>query len=79
MTTSVLFGVVLRNYRLAAGISQEQLAFKAELHRTYIGSIERGERNISLLNIIGICKALNIKPSDFFQNFDDSFHDIILR
>jgi len=49
-------------------ISQEELAFRCGLHRTYIGSIERGERNVSLLNIFKICKALEIKPDMLFKN-----------
>jgi transcriptional regulator with XRE-family HTH domain len=64
-------GLAIRNYREAAGLSQEQLAFKANLHRTYVGSVERGERNVSLINIIALCKALKLKPSELFKIFDD--------
>lgn len=52
------FGAVVRSRRLALGISQEELAANAGVHRTYIGSVERGERNISLLNIHALAKAL---------------------
>jgi transcriptional regulator with XRE-family HTH domain len=57
-----IFAANLRMYRLRAGLSQEDLADRAGLHRTYIGSIERGERNVSLRNVEKIAAALNIKP-----------------
>jgi len=49
------------------GLSQEQLAFKANLHRTYIGMIERAEKNITLLNIERIANALEISINDLFN------------
>lgn len=52
------FGAAVRNLRLRLGLSQEQLAARADLHRTYIGSVERGERNVSLNNIHAIAIAL---------------------
>jgi len=61
------FGKKLREIRLSKGISQEDLAEKAELHRTYISSVERGERNISLVNIQRLAKALGIKIRDLFD------------
>jgi len=54
------FGKKIREERLKIGLSQEALAFKAGLHRTYIGMIERGEKNITLLNIYKLSKALEI-------------------
>jgi transcriptional regulator with XRE-family HTH domain len=71
MTIQEKIGIALRSYREAMGLSQEQLSFKADLHRTYIGSIERGERNVSLINIIALCKALKVKPSELFKKLDD--------
>lgn len=71
MTIQEKIGIALRTYREQSGLSQEQLSFKANLHRTYIGSVERGERNISVINIIALCKALKVKPSDLFKNLDD--------
>lgn len=71
MSIEEKIGLAFRHYREEAKLSQEQLSFKANLHRTYIGSVERGERNISLINIISLCKALNVKPSELFKNFDD--------
>lgn len=58
------FGVNVKTLRLEKGWSQEILARKSGLHRTYIGSIERNERNISLLNIERIAKALDVKIGD---------------
>jgi len=58
------FGQNVRKERLKKGLSQETLAGKASVHRTYIGMIERAEKNITLENIEKIAKALKIKPSD---------------
>lgn len=57
------FGERVRAERLKLGLPQEELARLSGLHRTYIGGIERGERNIGLLNILKIAKALGLKPS----------------
>jgi len=65
------FGLAIRARREELGISQELLAELANLHRTYIGSIERGERNVSLKNIIKLCSALKVKPSDLMKALDD--------
>jgi transcriptional regulator with XRE-family HTH domain len=65
-TIFINFGNRVRVLRNAAGISQEELAFRAGIHRTYLGGIERGERNPSLKNIARIAKALNIKISELF-------------
>lgn len=62
-----LVGMAVRTQRKARGLSQERLAFECGLHRTYIGSVERGERNLSLDNIIRIANALGIKPSDLLR------------
>lgn len=56
----VKFGNRVRELRKTKGLSQEQLSFKAELHRTYIGMIERSEKNITLLNIEKISNALEL-------------------
>lgn len=55
-----LFAENLRDTRKAQGISQEKLAELAELHRTYIGSVERGERNITIDNMERLAKALGV-------------------
>jgi DNA-binding XRE family transcriptional regulator len=66
----VKFGERVRQLRQAEGVSQEKLAELAELHRTYIGGIERGERNVALLNILRIAKALNASPCDLLKDFE---------
>jgi transcriptional regulator with XRE-family HTH domain len=58
-----LFGQEVRQLRRKLGLSQETLAEECGLHRTYIGSVERGERNVSLLNIVRIARALGVPPS----------------
>jgi transcriptional regulator with XRE-family HTH domain len=50
----------IRKYRKAKGWSQEELAFQADLDRTYIGSMERGERNVAVLNLVKIAKVLGV-------------------
>lgn len=57
----------IRELRIIADLSQEKLAFESELDRTYIGSVERGERNISVINLQKIAKALNIKSADLLN------------
>ncbi len=61
------FGERLRELRLARGLSQEKLAFKSGMHRTYLGSNERGERNPSLKNIAAIAEALGVSLSQLFS------------
>lgn len=61
------FGTRVRGLRLAKGLSQEELAFRADLHRTYLGGIERGERNPALKNIAAIAKALGVTLSELFS------------
>ena len=60
------FGERVRELRQAKGLSQEELAFKVGVHRTYLGGIERGERNPSLKNIDSITNALGISLAEFF-------------
>ena len=58
------FGHKVKTLRLEKGWTQEELARRADLHRTYIGSIERYERNISLLNVERIAKAFKVNVKD---------------
>lgn len=63
------FGLAIRQRRHELGISQEELAFRSELHRTYISDIERGSRNPSLKNIEKLAKALDISISTLFTSY----------
>ena len=61
------FGSRLRAFREGKGLSQGTLALMCELNRTYIGGIERGERNLSLINIYKLSNALGISPRELFE------------
>ena len=61
------FGDRVREIRKKKGLSQEELAYKADLHRTYIGMIERAEKNITLVNIEKIANALEIEIADLIK------------
>jgi transcriptional regulator with XRE-family HTH domain len=63
------FGNTLRQLRDERGYSQEELAERAELHRNYVGGVERGERNVALENIVKLAKALSVPPRDLFVDF----------
>lgn len=58
------FGIHLKNIRVQKNITQEQLAHLCELDRTYISGVERGKRNISLINLYKIASSLDIHPSE---------------
>jgi len=66
ITIQKRFGERVRELRKEQGYSQEEFAHACGLHRTYIGSIERGEKNITVGNIEKIAKALNIKIDELF-------------
>ncbi len=66
----IVFGKTVRKLREARGLSQEAFADVCGLHRTYIGGIERGERNIGLLNVLRIARALGVHPGTLFADFD---------
>ncbi|MFZ3565284.1 helix-turn-helix domain-containing protein [Tenacibaculum finnmarkense] len=61
------FGNRVRELRKLKNLSQEELAFRADVHRTYIGMIERAEKNITLLNIEKIANALEVSINDLFN------------
>ena len=60
------FGNAVRLRRKELGLSQEKLAEQANLHRTYLADVERGERNVSLENIVALIRALELSLSEFF-------------
>lgn len=62
------FGIKVRKLRMLLNISQEQLAERAGLHRTYIGMIERGEKNITLINIKKISTALGVSVNELLDD-----------
>ena len=64
----IKFGERVREIRKEKGLSQEELAHKADLHRTYIGMIERAEKNLTLVNIEKIANALEVKINHLFDN-----------
>jgi transcriptional regulator with XRE-family HTH domain len=66
-----VFARNLKKTRLETGLSQESLAAKAKLHRTYVGSVERGERNISIDNMEALARALNRSLRDLLHDGDD--------
>lgn len=71
MSLSKKLGLRIRTARLKLGLSQEGLAERAELHRTYIGMVERGERNLTLVNLGRICTGLRITISELTKGIDE--------
>jgi transcriptional regulator with XRE-family HTH domain len=75
-TALVQFGLAVRQLRQKAGLSQECLAVRASIHRTYIGGIERGERNPTLLMIYRIASALNVSIQEIFEAQAEAVNEI---
>tara|TARA_A100001015_G_C14755774_1_gene619391 strand:+ start:127 stop:342 length:216 start_codon:yes stop_codon:yes gene_type:complete len=69
MNSSLLakFGIKVRERRTSLGLSQEELAERANVHRTYVGMIERGEKNITLCNIEKFASALEVKIDELLK------------
>lgn len=64
-------GFRVRQARCSVGLSQEDLADRAGVHRTYIGTVERGERNVSLLNLLKLSRALGMDPCELVRGLTD--------
>lgn len=70
---TILFGQRVRSLRIERGLSQEDLAEKSGLDRTYISSLERGKRNVSLRNISAIALALQLTLAELFTEIDTDY------
>jgi len=64
-----VLGVAIRKRRLALGLTQEELAERADLHWTYISGIERGVRNVSIVNLFHIAASLGVRVRDLVRDF----------
>lgn len=65
----ITFGLHIKKLRVNKNLTQEDLAFYATLDRTYISGIERGQRNVSLINILKLASALNVHPNQLFNYY----------
>ena len=66
------FGQEVRYWRAQQQLSQEELAGRWGFHRPYLGQIERGERNPSLLNILTLCRTLGVSLPEFFTRYESA-------
>lgn len=76
-TIATVVGQRIRTYRQKANMTQEELAERAELHHTYIGQVERGEKNLTLGSLERILDALGLSFSDFFEGFERTSRESI--
>ena len=67
MELTKTLGEVIRDQRMARGLSQEHFGELAGIHRTYVGMVERGEKNITLSNIVKVARALNLTASELLH------------
>jgi transcriptional regulator with XRE-family HTH domain len=66
----VALGQAIRELRISTGLSQEAFAHRCGLHRTYVGGIERGERNLSFANLLRVAGALGLRPSELLERYE---------
>lgn len=71
-----VLGAEIRKRRAALGLSQEQLAARCGLHRNYVGSVERGERNIAFLNLLKLANALETSVQKLVQVLEHGSEDV---
>lgn len=69
-------GLAIRQLRRGRGVSQEVFAASSGLHRTYIGGIERGERNVSFANLLRISDALDVRPSELMSRYEQCLSEV---
>lgn len=67
MNVAKRLGAKIQKLRIEKGLSQEELAFDADLHRTYISHVERGSRNITVLGLCKIAKGLKMEPCEILK------------
>lgn len=65
------FGKAIREARAEHGVSQEGLASDASVDRAFVSALERGQRNLTLVNLLKVCRALEVRPSDVFANWEE--------
>ena len=70
-----MFGEVLRTYRKERGLTQEELAHRAEIHRTYVSLLERNEKSPTLNVLFRICRALEVRPSQVLEGVEEDMED----
>lgn len=70
-TKLIALGRLIAKKRLERGLSQEALAHEAGLHRTFMGMVERAERNITILNFLRIATALKVKPGELLDGLGE--------
>ncbi len=73
-TVQATFGRRLRELRQRAGLSQEDLAYRAGLHRTYVSDVERGTRNVSLVTVARLAAALRLNASELVEGLGGAIH-----
>lgn len=68
-----LFGKTLRSLREEAGLTQEEVADRADIHWTYLSQVEGGKRNLGLENIVYLARAIGVTPAEFFSAFTKTY------
>jgi transcriptional regulator with XRE-family HTH domain len=72
----VALGQAIRELRISTGLSQETFADRCGLHRTYVGGIERGERNLSFANLLRVASALGLRPSELLARYEHRLREM---
>jgi len=72
----VALGQAIRQLRISTGLSQEAFADRCGLHRTYVGGIERGERNLSFANLLRVASALGLRPSELLVRYEQCLREM---